>query len=160
MSLKNDRIVITGLGALSPLGRDVASTWEGLLAGKSGVTRLPEDWSPDIPAQIAAKVAVEPAELMDRVEMRRLDRSEQFAVIAAREAWADAGSPDVDPTRLGVVIASGIGGVLTLLGSYDVLKDKLGQYLICCSLNDSCVGLTWTDGVTLSEKENTFFIGK
>ena len=124
MSLKNDRIVITGLGALSPLGRDVASTWEGLLAGKSGVTRLPEDWSPEIPAQIAAKVAVEPAELMDRVEMRRLDRSEQFAVIAAREAWADAGSPEVDPTRLGVVIASGIGGVLTLLGSYDVLKEK------------------------------------
>jgi 3-oxoacyl-[acyl-carrier-protein] synthase II len=95
-----------------------------LLAGKSGVTRLPEDWSPEIPAQIAAKVAVEPAELMDRVEMRRLDRSEQFAVIAAREAWADAGSPEVDPTRLGVVIASGIGGVLTLLGSYDVLKEK------------------------------------
>jgi 3-oxoacyl-[acyl-carrier-protein] synthase II len=124
VSLKNDRIVITGLGALSPLGRDVASTWEGLLAGKSGVTRLPEDWSPEIPAQIAAKVAVEPAELMDRVEMRRLDRSEQFAVIAAREAWADAGSPEVDPTRLGVVIASGIGGVLTLLGSYDVLKEK------------------------------------
>ena len=121
---QNDRIVITGLGALSPLGRDVASTWEGLLAGKSGVTRLPEDWSPEIPAQIAAKVAVEPAELMDRVEMRRLDRSEQFAVIAAREAWADAGSPEVDPTRLGVVIASGIGGVLTLLGSYDVLKEK------------------------------------
>ena len=54
---QNDRIVITGLGALSPLGRDVASTWEGLLAGKSGVSRLPEDWSPDIPAQIAAKVA-------------------------------------------------------------------------------------------------------
>lgn len=123
-SQQNDRIVITGLGALSPLGRDVASTWEGLLAGKSGVTRLPEDWSPEIPAQIAAKVAVEPADLMDRVEMRRLDRSEQFAVIAAREAWADAGSPEVDPTRLGVVIASGIGGVLTLLGSYDVLKEK------------------------------------
>lgn len=123
-SQQNDRIVITGLGALSPLGRDVASTWEGLLAGKSGVTHLPEDWSPEIPAQIAAKVAVEPADLMDRVEMRRLDRSEQFAVIAAREAWADAGSPEVDPTRLGVVIASGIGGVLTLLGSYDVLKEK------------------------------------
>ena len=114
---QNDRVVITGLGTLSPLGRDVASTWEGLLAGKSGVTRLPEDWSPEMPTQIAAKVAVEPAELMDRVEMRRLDRSEQFAVIAAREAWADAGSPEVDPTRLGVVIASGIGGVLTLLGS-------------------------------------------
>ena len=121
---QNDRVVITGLGTLSPLGRDVASTWEGLLAGKSGVTRLPEDWSPEMPTQIAAKVAVEPAELMDRVEMRRLDRSEQFALIAAREAWADAGSPEVDPTRLGVVIASGIGGVLTLLNSYDVLKEK------------------------------------
>lgn len=118
------RVVITGLGALSPLGHDVASTWSALLQGKSGVRQLPADWPADIPAKIAAPVATEPSELMDRVEMRKLDRSEQFALIASREAWHDAGAPEVVNERLGVVIASGIGGVLTLLGAYDVLKEK------------------------------------
>ncbi len=118
------RVVITGLGALSPLGANVTSTWSALLAGVSGVRRLPEDWAPDIPAQICAPVHTEPHELMDRVELRKLDRSEAFALIASREAWADAGRPAVDSERLGVVIASGIGGVLTLLGAYDVLKEK------------------------------------
>jgi 3-oxoacyl-[acyl-carrier-protein] synthase II len=82
------------------------------------------DWAPDIPAQIAAPVAKDPSELMDRVEIRKLDRSEAFALIAAREAWSDSGKPEVESERLGVVIASGIGGVLTLLGAYDVLKEK------------------------------------
>lgn len=118
------RVVITGLGALSPLGADVATTWSSLLAGKSGVVRMAADWAPDIPAQIAAPVAKDPSELLDRVELRKLDRSEAFALIAAREAWSDSGKPEVESERLGVVIASGIGGVLTLLGAYDVLKEK------------------------------------
>jgi 3-oxoacyl-[acyl-carrier-protein] synthase II len=122
--MSDRRVVITGLGALSPLGHDVASTWSALLEGKSGVRHLPADWPADIPAKIAAPVATEPSELMDRVEIRRLDRSEQFALIASREAWQDAGEPAVVSERLGVVIASGIGGVLTLLGAYDVLKEK------------------------------------
>ncbi len=122
--MSDRRVVITGLGALSPLGHDVASTWSALLQGKSGVRHLPADWPADIPAKIAAPVATEPSELMDRVEIRRLDRSEQFALIASREAWKDAGEPTVVSERLGVVIASGIGGVLTLLGAYDVLKEK------------------------------------
>lgn len=122
--MSDRRVVITGLGALSPLGHDVASTWSSLLQGKSGVRQLPADWPADIPAKIAAPVATEPSELMDRVEMRKLDRSEQFALIASREAWRDAGAPEVVNERLGVVIASGIGGVLTLLGAYDVLKEK------------------------------------
>ena len=122
--MSDRRVVITGLGALSPLGHDVASTWSALLQGKSGVRHLPADWPADIPAKIAAPVATEPSELMDRVEIRRLDRSEQFALIASREAWKDAGEPAVVSERLGVVIASGIGGVLTLLGAYDVLKEK------------------------------------
>jgi len=118
------RVVITGLGALSPLGADVATTWSSLLAGKSGVVRMAADWAPDIPAQIAAPVAKDPSELMDRVEIRKLDRSEAFALIAAREAWSDSGKPEVESERLGVVIASGIGGVLTLLGAYDDLREK------------------------------------
>lgn len=120
----NRRVVITGLGALSPLGENVATTWNALLAGKSGVRKLQDDWISQIPAQIAAPVAKEPSELMDRVELRKLDRSEAFALIASREAWQDAGAPIIDSERLGVVIASGIGGVLTLLGAYDVLREK------------------------------------
>ncbi len=119
------RVVITGLGATTPLGGDVPSTWDALLAGKSGVRALTEEWAGEMTTQFAARVAVEPSEVMERVEMRRLDRSEQFALIAAREAWKDAGSPDnVDKYRLGVVVASGIGGVITLLDQYDVLKSK------------------------------------
>ncbi len=118
------RVVVTGLGATTPLGADVDSTWAALIAGKSGVRLLTEDWRELLPVHFAARVHTEPADQMERVEMRRLDRSEQFAVIASREAWQDAGSPDVDKERLGVVIASGIGGVITLLDQFDNLKEK------------------------------------
>ena len=118
------RVVVTGLGATTPLGADVDSTWAALIAGKSGVRLLTEDWRELLPVHFAARVHTEPADQMERVEMRRLDRSEQFALVASREAWKDAGSPDVDKERLGVVIASGIGGVITLLDQYDNLKEK------------------------------------
>jgi 3-oxoacyl-[acyl-carrier-protein] synthase II len=118
------RVVVTGLGATTPLGGDVATTWAGLLAGKSGVRSLTEDWAQTIPVTFAARVAVEPSEQMERVEIRRLDRSEQFGLIASREAWKDAGSPEIDKERLGVVVASGIGGVTTLLEQYDILNGK------------------------------------
>ena len=118
------RVVVTGLGATTPLGGDVATTWTALLAGKSGVRSLTEEWRELLPVHFAARVATEPADQMERVEMRRLDRSEQFALVASREAWKDAGSPDVDKERLGVVIASGIGGVITLLDQFDILKEK------------------------------------
>lgn len=119
------RVVVTGLGATTPLGGDVDSTWKALLAGQSGVRLLTEDWRELLPVHFAARVATEPADQMERVEMRRLDRSEQFALVASREAWKDAGSPDgIDKERLGVVIASGIGGVITLLDQFDNLKEK------------------------------------
>ena len=116
------RVVVTGLGATTPLGGDVASTWEGLLAGRSGVRLLTEDWIETVPVHIAAPLAVEPP--LGRVEARKLDRTQQMALVASREAWADAGSPEVDPLRLTVSLGSGIGGVLTLLGQYDVLKEQ------------------------------------
>jgi 3-oxoacyl-[acyl-carrier-protein] synthase II len=100
----------------------VASTWEGLLAGRSGVRLLTEDWIETVPVHIAAPLAVEPP--LGRVEARKLDRTQQMALVASREAWADAGSPEVDPLRLTVSLGSGIGGVLTLLGQYDVLKEQ------------------------------------
>jgi 3-oxoacyl-[acyl-carrier-protein] synthase II len=117
-------VVVTGLGAITPVGADVASTWDSLLAGRSGVTKLTDDWAQELPARIAAWAAADPATLVDRVQGRRLDRCEQFALIAAREAWADAGAPEVDPERLGVVVSSGIGGVASTLSAYDTLKEK------------------------------------
>ena len=123
------RVVVTGLGATTPLGGDVATTWSALIAGKSGVASLPYEWANQLPVTIAAMAAVDPSEVMERVEMRRLDRSEQFALIASREAWKDAGSPEIDRERLGVVIASGIGGVITMLDQYDILKNKGARFV-------------------------------
>jgi 3-oxoacyl-[acyl-carrier-protein] synthase II len=122
-------VVVTGLGAITPLGADVPSTWDGLLAGRSGVRELTDDWARELPARIAAWAAVEPTTLMDRVQARRLDRCEQFAIIAAREAWADAGAPEVDQERLGVVVSSGIGGIASTLSAYDTLREKGWQRL-------------------------------
>ncbi|MFD7877488.1 beta-ketoacyl-[acyl-carrier-protein] synthase family protein [Streptomyces sp. NPDC059766] len=131
MSPTNRTVVVTGIGATTPLGGDAASTWEGLIAGRSGVKPLDKEWAADQAVRIAAPVAVEPTEVIPRPQARRLDRSAQFALIAAQEAWADAGFTGragedgaVDPDRLGAVIASGIGGVTTLLDQYDVLKEK------------------------------------
>jgi 3-oxoacyl-[acyl-carrier-protein] synthase II len=123
------RVVVTGLGAITPLGADVATTWESMLAGRSGVRQLTDDWAAELPARIAAWAAADPATLIDRVQARRLDRCEQFAIVAAREAWAHAGSPEVDPERLGVVVSSGIGGVASTLSAYDTLKEKGWQRL-------------------------------
>ena len=118
------RVVVTGLGATTPLGGDVATTWSNAIAGKSGARLLKHEWANSLPVNFAAEVVVEPSEVMKPVEIRRLDRSEQFALIASREAWADAGSPEVDLERLGVVIASGIGGVTSLLEQYRILMEK------------------------------------
>jgi 3-oxoacyl-[acyl-carrier-protein] synthase II len=124
------RVVVTGLGATTPLGGDVASTWESLVAGRSGARKLPADWAPvPLPVQIAAPAAVDPATVLDRVQARRLDRCEQLAIVAAREAWAHAGSPEVDPDRLAVVVSSGIGGVASTIAAYDTMNDKGWQRL-------------------------------
>ena len=120
----SQRVVVTGLGATTPLGGDVASTWSAMLAGQSGVKLLTADWIDMIPVHIAAPVAVEPSEVLPVPQIKRMDRSGQFALIAAREAWADAGAPEIEPERMGVVIASGIGGVTTLLAAYDTLKER------------------------------------
>ncbi|MDP9396412.1 MAG: beta-ketoacyl-ACP synthase II [Actinomycetota bacterium] len=117
-------VVVTGLGATTPLAGDVPSTWSAMLAGRSGARRLSYDWVEQLPVHIGASIAVEPAEVLTRPEVKRLDRTGQFALIAAREAWADAGSPEVEGTRLAVSLASGIGGVITLLDAYDTLKEK------------------------------------
>lgn len=120
------RIVVTGLGATTPLGGTVASTWEGLLAGASGARPLDQPWvtEHDLPVTFAAQLATPVEEVLTKVELRRLDPSAQYAVVAAREAWADAGAPQIEPERLAVVIGSGIGGVWTLLEQWDTLREK------------------------------------
>ena len=117
-------VVVTGLGATTPLGGDVKSTWDAMLAGRSGVSALTQEWAAQLPVRIAAKLAVEPAEVIDRVKLRRLDRSQAIALIAAHQAWADAGLADsgLDPERLAVSFGSGIGGATTLLNQDDILE--------------------------------------
>ncbi len=124
--MSRTRVFVTGMGTTNPVGGDVASTWEAMVAGRSGVRRLDDPWVEEMPVKIAGRVAVEPTEVLERVKARRLDRSSQFAMVAAMEAWADSGLADaeVDGDRLGVAVASGIGGVTTLLANYDVLKAK------------------------------------
>ena len=117
-------VVVTGLGATTPLGGDVASTWDAMLAGRSGVGALTQEWAEQLPVRIAAQLAVDPAEVIERVKLRRLDRSEAIALIAAHQAWADAGLADsgLDPERLAVSLGSGIGGATTLLNQDDILE--------------------------------------
>ncbi|HWM34744.1 MAG TPA: beta-ketoacyl-[acyl-carrier-protein] synthase family protein [Pseudolysinimonas sp.] len=120
------KIVVTGIGASSPLGGTAPDSWKALLAGESGTHKLTYDWVEqyELPVQIAAEATVRPEEVLERQEIKRLDPSAQFALISAREAWADAGAPEIDPTRLGVDYATGIGGLWTLLDAWDTLREK------------------------------------
>ncbi|MDQ3789814.1 MAG: beta-ketoacyl-[acyl-carrier-protein] synthase family protein [Actinomycetota bacterium] len=124
-------VVVTGMGATTPLGGDVTSTWDGLIAGRNGIKTNDTEWAEkyDLPSRLMAPLAVEPSEVLPRVQLRRMDRCEQIAVIAARQAWADAGfelpsdeHEPVDPDRLGVAIGTGIGGPVTLLDQDDLLE--------------------------------------
>lgn len=120
------RIVVTGIGVSSPLGGTAAETWANLLAGKSGTRTLEHEWVSqyELPVHFAAEAAVRPETVLERPVAKRLDPSGQFALVSAMEAWADAGAPEVDPVRLGVDYATGIGGLWTLLDAWDTLREK------------------------------------
>ena len=120
------RVVITGLGATTPIGGTAPETWDALLAGKSGAKPLPAEWLEryELPVTFAASLAQDPSEVLKKVEIRRMDPFSQYAMIASREAWQDAGAPEVEPERLLAAIGTGIGGVHTLLNQYDVLNEK------------------------------------
>ena len=119
-------VVVTGLGATSPLGGDVRSTWTAALAGASGARPFDPEWVEryGLPVTFAATLAVPAAEVLTVPEVKRMDPSAQYAIVAAREAWADAGAPEVDPERLGAVVSSGIGGIQTTLDGWDTLREK------------------------------------
>lgn len=120
------RIVVTGLGGTSPLGGTADESWRNLLAGQSGASTLEQEWASkyELPVQFAAQARVPASEVLERVETKRLDPSSQFALIAGREAWKNAGAPEVEPERLGVDWATGIGGVWTLLDAWDALRER------------------------------------
>ncbi|GAA1143078.1 beta-ketoacyl-ACP synthase II [Nesterenkonia lutea] len=127
------RLVITGLGATTPIGGDVQTSWTNALAGTAGAKTLEHDWVEkyQLPVTFAGEVSVEPAEVLSKPETRRMDRSTQLGMVAARQAWADAGLSrpgdedyDLDPERVAVSFATGIGGVWTLLDSWDTLRER------------------------------------
>lgn len=120
------KVVVTGIGATTPLGGDAQTSWSALLAGESGISSLQQDWVSlyELPVTFAGQAKVKAADVLSPQEVKRLDPSSQFALVAAREAWADAGAPEVLPERLAVEFATGIGGVWTLLDAYDALKEK------------------------------------
>ncbi|PKW28238.1 beta-ketoacyl-ACP synthase II [Phycicoccus duodecadis] len=120
------RVVVTGLGATTPLGGTIAETWEGILAGRSGAKPLDQEMLDryELPVHFACTIAQDPSEVLTKVQIRRMDPSAQYAVIASLAAMEDAGSPEVDPERLGVAIGTGIGGVWTLLDQWDNLREK------------------------------------
>lgn len=120
------RVVVTGLGATTPLGGDVPSTWQAALAGRSGARTLDNDWAEkyEIPVSFAATLATPVDQVLSRPEMKKMDPSAQYAIVATREAWSDAGTPEVDLDRLGVVVSSGIGGIWTTLDGWDTLREK------------------------------------
>lgn len=120
------KVVITGLGATTPIGGDVPSLWANALKGVSGAATLTDDWVEEyqLPVTFAARASNPASETLSRVEMKRMDPSTQFAVVASREAWKDSGIEEIDPDRLSVAFATGIGGVWTLLDAWDTLKAK------------------------------------
>lgn len=121
-------VVVTGIGAITPVGLDARSTWSSLLAGTSGIRPLENDWVAEAAVTFAGQVPSDLSDYFERVEQRRLDRSAQLAIVAALEAWRDAGfSPDdhqVDPERLAVAVGTGIGGINSTLDNWDALRDK------------------------------------
>ena len=120
------RIAMTGYGAVTPLGDDVEALWQGLVTGRSGVReldRLDDTWN-DLPVRVAAPVTTDLEAALGPVRAKKLDRSQQMALIAADEAWRDADVRDCDPERLAVTVGTGIGGVQTLLAQDDILENS------------------------------------
>ena len=119
-------VVVTGLGTINPLGRDAASTWAALHAGTCAIRALEPSWVDDyeLPVRIGAPLAIDPAEMLSPRQMRRLDRASQCALLAARQAWEQAGPPQVAPQRLAVSVSPGMGPVLSVMEAWDALRVK------------------------------------
>src|SRR5262245_38486474 len=144
-----DGVVVTGLGCVSPLGTDAATTWQATLAGESGVARLPDDFEPRLPVRIAALVrgALDVSDIPPK-ELRRLDRAILLALVSAREALGDAGlvsGQGFDGERAGVAIGTGIGGPTTLLENHRILLEdgprRVSPFFIPMTLANMSAGM-------------------
>lgn len=126
MSASRPRVAVTGLGTVNPLGGDIASTWEAALAGTSTARTLDNDWKEryGLSVDFACQIVPGAVDSLTRPEAKKLDPSGQYSMVAAREAWADAGAPDVAPERLGVVVGTGIGGIWTTLDQWDAVRER------------------------------------
>jgi 3-oxoacyl-[acyl-carrier-protein] synthase II len=124
--MSSRRVAVTGLGAVSPVGSSAEETWQSFLAGRSGVRRIDEPWAQELPVDIAALVTADLSERLSVRETKRMDRAEQIAMIAGREAWAHAGLPDRlegdDQDRAAVVVGSAIGGLHTTIEQQHALE--------------------------------------
>ena len=119
------KVVITGIGPVTPVGTGVDDFWTGLTSGRNGIRKITRFDTSDLSVSLAAEVPdFDPTAWLDPKEARRTDRFTQFALAAVKLAWADAGEPKVVPERGGAVFATGICGIETLLGAYDVLRDR------------------------------------
>ncbi|MBA3365486.1 MAG: beta-ketoacyl-ACP synthase II [Actinobacteria bacterium] len=119
------RVGVTGLGAVTPLGNDVASTWDAALAGRSGIDFIRSFDASDFPVRIAAEVKdFDPSAVASPREVRKLDRNVLLALAAAKEATADAQLNGFDPARVGIVLGSAIGGFLGIMEQSEVLRER------------------------------------
>lgn len=139
----NHRVLVTGMGIISPLGLDVTSTWDGIVNGRSGVDFITAFDSEGFDTHFAAEVkGFDPENYLDRKEARRMDRFAQFAAVAAQQACRQAGLERgaVDPYRVGVIIGSGIGGIGTLAQQHEILIERgpkrVSPFLIPMMLGD------------------------
>lgn len=124
MSEVSPTVVVTGLGAVTPVGATAGETWAALLAGQSGIVPLEDHWAIGLPVRMAGRVTADVPSLLSTPEYKRMDRCGHLALIAAREAWAHAGRPETNPERLAVVIGSGYGGLDTTLEQTRTLDAK------------------------------------
>ncbi|MDP6605336.1 MAG: beta-ketoacyl-ACP synthase II [Dehalococcoidia bacterium] len=142
------RVVVTGLGLLTPLGNDVPTTWDGLIAGRSGIDHITSFDTSEYEYPIAGELKdFEPEEIVDRKMLRRMDRSSVLALAAARQAVADAciDLADEEPGEVGVVIGTGIGGGHLMIENQQLLEEKgarrVSPFLITQMLPDTATGL-------------------
>ncbi|HEX6252407.1 MAG TPA: beta-ketoacyl-ACP synthase II [Gemmatimonadaceae bacterium] len=144
------RVVVTGLGALTPVGNDVATTWQALLEGRSGTAPITKFDASSFPVRFAAELkGFDPSQYMDRKEIKRADQYTHYAVAAAKQAMADAGfgngASHYDPDRTGVVIGSGTGGLKVFEEQHDVYRErgpsKISPFFIPMFITDIAAGI-------------------
>jgi len=143
------RVVVTGMGAITPVGNDVATSWRSLIEGKSGTAPITKFDASKFPVRFAAEVkGFNPLDFMDRKEAKRADQYTQYAVAASRQAMTNAGLVErngMDPDRIGVIIGSGIGGLKSFEEQHDVYRErgvgKISPFFIPMFIADIAAGI-------------------